>query len=103
MKTKPTKRPTVGDECWEVEWCAGVPLVEGTTDADMDRADYRVRRFTNRDAALQFAREIYPKDYFGAVSITPIRFEPYDEDHIDAYPHAGFWQAIGESEHYEGE
>jgi hypothetical protein len=100
--TRQRRRPRVGDECWEVEWCAGVPLDENG-DADLDRADYRVCRFADRDAALAFAREIFPKDHFGAVRITPERFEPYDELEAVAYPHAGYWQAIGDSEFYEGE
>jgi hypothetical protein len=100
--TKQRHRPSIGDETWEVQWCAGVPLDE-CGDADLDRADCRIRRFADRDAALAFAREIYPKDYFGAVRITPERFEAYDELDAVACPHAGYWQAIGDSEFYEGE
>lgn len=102
MTTIQTNRcPRVGDRMFEVGWCAGVPVDENG-DSDMDGADDRVRRFETITAAREFARRVFPDDFFGSVSITPVVFEPYDEDHAAEYPHVGFWETCGETQYYEG-
>lgn len=97
-----TRKPTVGDRRFEVEWCSEIPVDE-YGDSDMDRAKYHTRKFEDVDLARAYAREVFPKDAFGVVSITPVEFVAYDDDDAEAYPHVGFWQHSGEPEHYDGE
>lgn len=97
---QPTSK--VGDEAWEVEWCSDVPKDENG-DSISDRAVMHVRTFKTKAAALKCAREAFPKDFFGSVAITPVRFMPYDEDDAERYPTVGYWEACGETEHYEGD
>ena len=96
-----TRRPRVGDRCYEVEWCSEIPRDENG-DSDMDAAKMHVARFSTHDEALAFAKEVYPRDAFGSVCITPMQFSPYDDDDATIYPTAGFWDATGDSEHYDG-
>ncbi len=94
------KRPRVGDRMFAVEWCDGVPTDENG-DAVMDAADDRVKRFATIEDAREFAMRILLKYFFGSVSITPVEFVAYDEDDALRFPHAGFWEAAGETEHIE--
>ncbi len=50
-------------------------------------------------------REVYPEAVgkFGVVEFWPAEFMAYDEDDADLYPHAGYWDATGDTEYYEGE
>lgn len=93
MKKKP--RPVVGDRSWSVDWCAGIPTDENG-DSDHDRADDRCDRYRTLEAAQKRAAEVLPLDAFGCVSINECVFTAYDEDDAAEYPHAGFWDAVGE-------
>lgn len=95
-------KPRVGDKCWEVEWCTEIPVDENG-DSDMDRAKLHVERFQFAEEAMEFARDVFPQDQFGAVAITLMQFCAYDDYDALRYPHAGFWDAAGETYHYEGE
>lgn len=99
---KPPKLPRVGDEAFEVEWCSDLPRNE-YGDADMDRAVMHIRTFKTKGAAMRYARQVYHRDAFGSVSITPVRFMPYDADDAARLPTIGFWDSCGHTEHYEGE
>ena len=61
---------------YEVEWCAGCPVVDG--DTDLDRADMRIEDFTDLKAARRFARKKLEDDFFGSVRITPFEYQPYE-------------------------
>ena len=98
MSMKQKSRPRVGDELWEVEWCEGIPLDENG-DGDIDRADMHCVMVETEEEAMRIAKEKLPIDAFGSVAVTPMRFEPYDEDDAVRYPHAGFWEAIGDTIH----
>lgn len=99
--TATKKRPAVGDERWEVQWCIDVPKDENG-DCVLDQADDRFAMFQTKAAAMRHAKKVYTKDFFGSVRITPMRFVPFDEDDALRFPHAGYWDAIGDSEFYEG-
>jgi hypothetical protein len=103
MKTK-SARFRVGDETWFIEWCPKLVFDENG-DCDHDRCVDNVRKAATKEEAERIAREVYPEttNAFGVVSYYPARFVPYDEDDAAEYPHAGFWDAIGETEHYEGD
>ena len=90
------RRPKVGDRAWQVDWCAGVPTDENG-DSNMDAADDRCETYATREASEKRAKEVLPLDFFGCVKVTPVEFVAYDEDDAMAYPHAGFWEAAGES------
>lgn len=94
-------RPTVGDRMFEVEWCSHLPRNE-FGDCDIDAATMICRNFRSLAAAQRYARKVYPLDAFGSVAITEHEFVPYDPADARRYPHAGFWDAVGHSEHYEG-
>lgn len=100
MTTK--QRATVGDCRFEVEWCSEIPVDE-YGDSDMDAAKYHTRKFETIEQARAYAKEVFPKDAFRVVSITPVEFVAYDDDDAIAYPHVGFWQHSGEPEHYDGD
>jgi hypothetical protein len=93
------KRPSVGDRAFAVDWCAAIPLDENG-DADMDRADDRCEHFATEEAAARRVAEVLPLDAFGVVQVTPVEFVPYDDD-AERFPHAGFWQATGETVNHE--
>src|SRR5262245_11962459 len=95
-------KPKIGDETWEVEWCSMCPKnKEG--DYELDQASYSFRHCKAKGNAVNHARKVYPACLFGSVRITPMRFVPYDEDDAATMPHAGYWDAIGDVEYYEGE
>lgn len=99
MTSNPSKpKPKVGDTAFEVGWCAGIPKDENG-DSDHDRADCRYARFKTHEAAVKYAKEVLPKDAYGSVSVTPIEFVAYDEDHAASHPHVGFWEHSSDGEH----
>jgi hypothetical protein len=57
---------------WDVEWVASVPKDE-YGDAVIDDAQYSVRRFTNRDDAVAFARSLLDSVPFGVADVIPVR------------------------------
>lgn len=61
---------------WEVEWCAGCPERDG--DTDLDAADMRFRDFATRDAAMKYAQEVLPKDFFGQVTVNEFEMVPFE-------------------------
>lgn len=107
MATKPKQsRPRVGDETWVVEWCIEQGMVDEEHPeygCDPDKNVMRTRRAADRESAESIAREVYPLDAQGSVAYWPTRFVPYDEDDAALYPHVGYWDAIGDTEYYEGE
>jgi hypothetical protein len=100
---KTPKNPTLGDEAWKVEWCYELPSVEGTSDADIDRAKYKYRIFMCREMAEKFARICYPDDKFGAVHIYPVTFEDPHADTKYAGIRSQFrWAETGDAIEYSG-
>jgi len=91
------RKPMVGDERYRVEWCESIPIDENG-DGDLDAAVYRRRLFATHTAAIAFAKSVLPRDAFGAVDVTPIRFVAYDDDDAIIYPHVGFWEDVGDGE-----
>lgn len=71
MKT--TKRLMRG---WEVEWCAGCPVVDGET--MLDDADMRFADFSNKEDAIAFAKKVLERDFFGSVRVTEFEMQPYE-------------------------
>jgi hypothetical protein len=92
-------KPKLGDSGWEVEWCADVPRIEGTDDLDIDQADYRFADFKAKEEAMAFAKEIFPRDFFGSVRITPFRIEPLS----DEWPYGATREYTADCDYYEGE
>lgn len=104
--TKQRKRPTVGDECWMVEWCAKLAFYEDSTDVDRDSCKMAIRSFATKEEAVKFSAEIWQsvaQHTFGIVDYWPSRFVPYDEADAARYPHVGFWEATADAETYEGD
>jgi hypothetical protein len=99
MATTATWKPRIGDSGWEVEWCVDVPKIEGTDDIDMDQADYRFADFTTKEEAMEFAKAVYPQDFFGSVRITQFTIEPLS----DEWPYGATRVYTADPEHYEGE
>lgn len=61
---------------WEVEWCAGCPVVDG--DTDIDAADMRFRDFATQAAAMDFARKVYKDSFFGCAMVNEFYLEPFE-------------------------
>lgn len=61
---------------WEVEWCAGCPIVDGET--MMDDADMRCRDFADKERALKFAAIKLKEDFFGSVRVVEFELQPYE-------------------------
>lgn len=95
-------RRNPGDEGFEVEWCWELPLIEGTTDADMDGAKWKRSYHKTLSDAMAMAQRQLPNDKFGAVEITPVRWE-------DQYPETDMegrcyrWEPTGQSIEYSGD
>ena len=99
MAIKDKRRLRGGDSGWEVEWCSHLPPMPGVPDeADMDNAVYETRDFDTREEALAFAREVYPRDKFGSVRITPFEMQRLSEE----WPYGITREHMSESEFYEG-
>ena len=96
------RRWLVGDKAWQVEWCAEIPRTKDG-DADLDAAKEHRKLFASREDALTYAREVFPRDAFGSVRITPVEKFPYDDAHANSHPYVGFWETTGDTEHFEGE
>jgi hypothetical protein len=99
-------RPRVGDECWFVEWCVEIGWVDPAhpeygTEPDLDVR--RTRMVRTRKEAERLARKVYPEDQAGTVAFWPATFVPYDAADARRYPHAGYWRATADRDHYEGE
>ena len=93
-------RPKVGDDAWFVEWCVKLGWTDGERNRDEDV--YRTRRADTRAQAESIARDIFALDAYGSVAYWPAIFVAYDEDDVDRYSHAGFWEPSAEAIHYEG-
>ena len=95
MTTKTKTRPRVGDEAWFVEWCEVLTFHDNDPEngVDTDACKMLTRKFSTRDEAAQFAREVWPKTHnaWGCVTYWPSRFVAYDED--DAAEYAALWHA----------
>ena len=88
----------LGDKAFEVEWCSVLPRNKNG-DAEPDLATYEFRVLDTYDAALAFAKSIYPKDQWGSVRITPVEFvDPFG----DGIKRTFRWEPIGDSEFFEG-
>ena len=91
--------PELGQRGYEVEWCHDLPTLEDGF-ADMDAAKYFSKVLPTREKAMAFARNVFPHDQFGAVTITPVEFtDPYG----DNFRHTFRWEPCGDAEYYEGE
>lgn len=67
---------------WEVQWCTEMPEhPEGG--ADVDRATYRYKDFSEYERALSFARAIREDDVYGAPHIRPFVEDRYGCRDID--------------------
>lgn len=102
MTTTKPRQFKVGESGWEVEWCSQLAYQdpEHPEDGiDPDQCVYEFRNFRTRDAAMAFAREIFPNDQFGSVRITPFTIEALS----DTWPHGRSQQFTADSEFYEGE
>ena len=87
----------IGQQLWEVEWCSKV-VREDNGDLSPDACEYSVRRFTDKTKANKFAGEIYPRDGFGSVRITPVvAVDDFGVGRVTSY------EANGDSVFYEGE
>lgn len=95
MATKTRSR--VGDRKWAVDWTASIPKDENG-DSDIDNADERCERYSNREIAIARAKAVLPLDAFGCVTVTEVAFVPYDDDDAEMYPHVGYWEATSECE-----
>lgn len=98
--TTPQKRPQAGDRRWVVEWCVKAFVeadgVTGNPDLDMMYS----QPFSSHEAALAYAKEIYPRSQRGYVEIEEQVFTMEDDD---LYPR-WHWEAASEyGEIYEGE
>lgn len=102
MKTIRTtqKRPRVGDEAYEVEWCANMPLDENG-DCDFDAAEYHAEMLRTHTAAHNRAKEVLPLSCHGVAMVMPMRFAAYDDEDAHLRPHVGFWEATGDAEYVE--
>lgn len=65
---------------YEVQWCSNLPMIEGTTDADIDKAEYTMRDFDTQAEAVALAKQIIIDrlDAFGAVIVTEFQMEEYE-------------------------
>ena len=67
-------------EGWEVEWCTELPCVEGTNDADIDRAKYQRADYPTKSEAMKVAKRVLRFDQFGSVRVTQFHSERYEPD-----------------------
>lgn len=96
------KRPELGDRAYEVEWADYLPLNPETGDAELDLVQYKRRIVRSIDSARKVARQVYPDSTraFGVVMITPVEFtDPYGDNIYRTFR----WEAIGDTEYYEGD
>lgn len=95
------KRPVVGDRRWRVEWVYELGMFEGEHEPDLNKSHFAVA--TTKEEATSIAKEKFPLDQYGAVSYWEEEFVAYDDDDAIPYPHVGYWDAVSEVFHYEGE
>lgn len=95
-------RRNVGDIAFEVETCVDLPLVEGTTDADINRARYERSYHKTFDDAYARARRVYPEDKFGAVTISTVQWLDQHHDTDCAGIEYG-WEVVADPIEYSGE
>jgi len=68
-----------GEEGFEVEWCYDLPLVPGTSDAEVDKAAFRSKVVRTEKDARMLANWTLKLDKFGAVRVTPVRLvDPHE-------------------------
>ena len=93
-------RARVGDKAWFVEWCYKLGVTE-EGDGDPDSDKIRCRRFATREAAIAFAKAVWPETVgnYGVVGYHPATFVAYDEDKPAL---GGFWETDADEEFYEG-
>ena len=96
----PPKRPELGQTGFEVDWCYELPLIDGSTDADMDNQKRHVVVCPTMEKAMELAKKVYPLDKFGAVLITPVEYkDPYGDGIWQTYT----WECIGDPIEYSGD
>jgi hypothetical protein len=89
--------PELGDRAFEVEWCFHLPRFEDGT-CDIDGAKHKRRFARTIEDAFAIAREVYPQDKFGSVTITPVEWiDPYKEGIRQLYR----WEYVGDSKHFD--
>lgn len=94
----PQYRP--GTEAFEVEWCEVLPAT-ALGEANLDEAIFSQCYRPTKTTAMLAARAVYHRDKFGAVRITPVRWE-------DRYPDTEIagriyrWVPIGDSVEFSG-
>lgn len=101
MTAKP-RHFEIGESGWEVEWCSQLAYhdPEHPEDGiDPDQCVYEFRNFRTRNAAMDFAKEVYTADQFGSVRITPFTIEHLS----DTWPHGRTQVFTDDSEFYSGE
>jgi hypothetical protein len=59
---------------WLVETCVDLPRIEGTNDCDIDAAKYVRIECATKERAIEIAKQLLPKDCFGAVQIIPFEY-----------------------------
>jgi hypothetical protein len=97
-------KPKVGDEAWFVEWVSELAFDE-CNDLDRDNCKRKTGKAATRDEAEKIAKDAWPEaeTLLGYVEYWPSEFFPYDEEDAARYPHAGYWNATGDVEVYEGD
>lgn len=81
-------RYVVGQRYWEVEWCPEARSFDGECFPD----DYKYvrRRFSSKEAALEFAKQVLPKDAFRSVRVTPVvAVDDFDLGRVTDFEAAG--------------
>lgn len=91
-----------GESGWEVEWCKHLPRDEDG-DHDRDNAKYVTRDFRDKDAAYAYAKDVFPKDAFGAVQVTPFVLERLSEDAPFCIPWNCHKEYTADTDYFEGE
>jgi hypothetical protein len=90
------KRYSTGDRLWQVEWVSAFGHDEyGDHDYDLDK--WVRKSFTDRDAAIAYAKTIIDMACHH-VCVGEIEFESYDDS---TCPHQGFWTDCDDGEYFE--
>lgn len=89
--TPTRKRPALGEIGWEVSWSIDTP-----EDRREDEGPFLHKRriYPTREAAIQFARQIFPKSAYGAVDLVKVEYQAFDDE--EAALGLGEWEQAGE-------
>lgn len=70
------------ETAWEVEWAVSV---EREDDGSMlpDTAQYVIKDYATRDAAVKYAKTVVARDVFGSVRVTPFHIDELFEREYD--------------------